>query len=949
MPERYRGRVRVGIVVCIALSVVLGWAVMELAAFDPSIHESITEDVLEEKGFDDDAADEVGDSNYWTDTFEQTTDAAHADNNQLAAASTRLRSKRTLIGDSLNSCQRRKALDALGEALHTVQDIYSHSNSVDNEIEIPNLLSMADGTATCAPPGFAPDGLVTGYFNLYGPAPFLQCRGIGPGQCCHRDLNKDNEDVPNGGNHKLAKTAAKQATGTYLDLVEEDIRARFPAADATQFLKMLKQTQRTQIFVIDDTGSMGDDIAGVQAAANRYLDSLIAGSEAPTLGLVTFKDTVQDRGLQCSVETLRSQINALTASGGGDCPEASNAALLAALDEIPLVTSDVQLRGGRILLATDASAGDSHLGPLVAAGAAVRGVSIDAILTGDCFAEEVAGAPGPSTVSSNDPRAGKVALPPLGEAATDPLSSPSARTQLRALADATGGVLFNVTRLEVDDVVPTLLELGDPDNTLLTRRRVELTAGTPVDIEVPVDDGLAGKVTFMVTASRAGILPDVGVTRPNGQPVQPTDSDVTLRSLSSVVSYALRDPAAGVWRVRLAGEGTFVFRAFGGAPFRLSSLRLQKAAEGPHRPEAELVPVDGQPVAGASIFGDLRFTAEPRNLRVVLRRPDGSLLAELAPVRLEDGRHFRAPLTVPGETFVVEATGLTPGGVPFVRQITVPVNPQVVGLSLAQSDVEAAPGTTATVEVTVLNAASSAATFQLSASGSLGWPVSAPPAFPLAAGASATLHVEVAVPVGTPAGARNDLTLLVENVAAPQVRNSAVAGVVVAATQVDLRVTQTESRDPVVAGSGPGNLTYVVTVANAGPFDATGVRLRETLNLPPGVTVDSVVPSGATVFADPVWTVGNLPLGGQATLTVHLTVGASAAPGATVSSTAAVLSANQPLVNSGDDTFTESTAILGAPAAEVPTVSTWGLLALGLALGASAVYRLRRRAREQRI
>jgi len=34
----------------------------------------------------------------------------------------------------LNACERRKALNALGEALHTVQDVFSHSNSIDNGI-----------------------------------------------------------------------------------------------------------------------------------------------------------------------------------------------------------------------------------------------------------------------------------------------------------------------------------------------------------------------------------------------------------------------------------------------------------------------------------------------------------------------------------------------------------------------------------------------------------------------------------------------------------------------------------------------------------------------------------------------------------------------------------------------------------------------------------------------
>jgi len=40
---------------------------------------------------------------------------------------------------------------------------------------------------------------------------------------------------------------------------------------------------------------------------------------------------------------------------------------------------------------------------------------------------------------------------------------------------------------------------------------------------------------------------------------------------------------------------------------------------------------------------------------------------------------------------------------------------------------------------------------------------------------------------------------------------------------IDLKVTKTESADPVAAGSGPGNLTYTITVKNMGLTNATGL------------------------------------------------------------------------------------------------------------------------------
>ena len=130
---------------------------------------------------------------------------------------------------------------------------------------------------------------------------------------------------------------------------------------------------------------------------------------------------------------------------------------------------------------------------------------------------------------------------------------------------------------------------------------------------------------------------------------------------------------------------------------------------------------------------------------------------------------------------------------------------------------------------------------------------------------------------------------------------------------VDLAVTKTESVDPVVAGSGPGNLVHVVTVTNVGLLDVTVVTLSETLTLPSGVSIDSIAPSGSTTFNDltDTWTVGNLASGDSETLTVVLTVDGTAAAGTDViSGTATVISLNETDTNSANDTFTEATSVV---------------------------------------
>ncbi|MEM8993380.1 MAG: GEVED domain-containing protein [Acidobacteriota bacterium] len=128
--------------------------------------------------------------------------------------------------------------------------------------------------------------------------------------------------------------------------------------------------------------------------------------------------------------------------------------------------------------------------------------------------------------------------------------------------------------------------------------------------------------------------------------------------------------------------------------------------------------------------------------------------------------------------------------------------------------------------------------------------------------------------------------------------------------RVDIQVSQSESPDPVVAGSGVGNLSYVVTAGNAGPSDATGLQITETLTLPPGVTVASVTPSLGT-YSSPAWNVGALPSGSSATLTLTLTVDATASIGTDViASTAALSAVDQVELEPSNDSATETTSIV---------------------------------------
>jgi hypothetical protein len=165
---------------------------------------------------------------------------------------------------------------------------------------------------------------------------------------------------------------------------------------------------------------------------------------------------------------------------------------------------------------------------------------------------------------------------------------------------------------------------------------------------------------------------------------------------------------------------------------------------------------------------------------------------------------------------------------------------------------------------------------------------------------------------------------------------------------IDLVLTQTESIDPVLAGSGTGNLTYIVTVENIGLTDATNVDISEAITLPAGASVASITPSSGTYTPSTAttgtWNLPSLIVADTATLTVVLTVGPTAADGAIVGNDAIIVSAGEVLVETADDSVSETTTVQARDFGDAPdsygtllaSSGAYHRLGSGLTLGTTA-------------
>ncbi|NOZ28510.1 MAG: DUF11 domain-containing protein, partial [Chloroflexi bacterium] len=104
----------------------------------------------------------------------------------------------------------------------------------------------------------------------------------------------------------------------------------------------------------------------------------------------------------------------------------------------------------------------------------------------------------------------------------------------------------------------------------------------------------------------------------------------------------------------------------------------------------------------------------------------------------------------------------------------------------------------------------------------------------------------------------------------PNAENNAATEDTIVVSQADLSITKTDEPDPVIAGE---SLTYTLTITNAGPSDAAGVVVTDTL--PTGGIFDSATPSQGTcseVEGVVVCDLGTIVHGDNATIAIVMTV-----------------------------------------------------------------------------
>ncbi|CAL8363112.1 unnamed protein product [Lota lota] len=638
------------------------------------------------------------------------------------------------------------ARDLLGEILHPLQDFYSHSNWVElgNRSPNPNLLRAnaaigniaAETRATCrncvgndCTNNILGDVLqakilTSGYFSvvpLFATKPKGKCsHGGSLDQSSRKEpkggINKDSESASHGHLHRVAASLATAATVQLLADVGQ-------AAGNKDFLRMVgifRGSSKALCFVIATTASMRDDIEAVKAVTASLVNSKVGTSDEPAAYiLVPFNDPgFRPLRRTTDPEAFKTQLNALTASCGGDSPEMSLSALKLALTGAP---SDSE-----IFVFTDTSAKDTNLkSPVIALIERTKTV-VNFMLTG--------------TAEANSSSISRV-------------SSPGALLY-RQLAQTSGGLAIEVTKSELSEATSIITESSAASLVILLQ--ASRSPGRDESFSISVDESVRS-LTIYITGSSLSFT----VTNPSGMSQSSTVQNGplgVLRSVGNLQTLQLKTQV-GDWTMKLVSSNPYTLKVIGQSDidFLFDFVELSQG------PFSGLEVLRARPGAGKNGTLLMSLTSSSAAItEVLLVDPFGSGEVN-GRVEPRDGGDFLARFdTIPSGAFVVRVKGRTSTGAQaFQRQS--PTNLRSSNVTVRSvSDNIIVPGTPFQVHFSV-STGDVGGSFAIQVTDDRGFVTDFPASLELADGGGANGTVTLSAPLNTPSGSDVTLTIQAES------------------------------------------------------------------------------------------------------------------------------------------------------------------------------------------
>jgi MYXO-CTERM domain-containing protein len=670
---------------------------------------------------------------------DQTLSSLHFDGENFVGGHERIIFRRNGVIEFARLGKASSARMALGQALHTLQDFYAHSNWIELGNSTPNSLLtipghtqdelvdavqewkeiMAPATmATCKDCSFVEpeptpfcfdcrDNLVTSRLTsgYYGgedrklPTDVKKCShgGVLDGDGM-MGINKDTmlcAVSPHFESHEEAAALGQQATEAFLEGLKSEL------TDAE--FKLLLGVGPSVAIVMDTTESMGEIIEEMRTGVKEMIADRSSTAEQPAQYLlVPLNDPVVGPAKTYSDPTeFMSALDGLAAEGGGDCPEP-------AMDAIMQAVSSAE-DGTTVFVYTNARAKDNELAPAISSLASAKNVKIFPALFGSCSPYDSA------FYHLAEETGGQVFV-------MDPKEAGS----ITELADATARSDSAPLLTEVRDVAGTEEVVFTTDPTMK-----KLTISVSNELESP-DDLEAGSFVTSV------------IQGPGGDTLGADTKGAKVVKLRTGAITVVDVPEAGEWKVTLAGDGRARVVVTGESELQLDAFDFveERGRDG----HEGLFPISGAPLAERESLARARLGEDVKSVKVGFYSPSGERLAETAfdPGEARDGNFFGS-VVAPSEPFFVRVTGELDDGRTFQRAWSPLFRAQYLSLS-APSFQSALPGTSVKAELSLENVGDDDE-FIVTVSDDVGYDLSLSDSrLVLGAGDKGTLELEVEVP-----------------------------------------------------------------------------------------------------------------------------------------------------------------------------------------------------------
>ncbi|XP_019616173.1 PREDICTED: von Willebrand factor A domain-containing protein 7-like isoform X2 [Branchiostoma belcheri] len=703
------------------------------------------------KNFDD-AIGDITKANADIDQHDLWTSSVHFNAEQFQTALTRLRNIRsTIIGTlqkaDLTDLDVSAARINTGSYLHTLQDFYSNTNWVENNGAViyedlgmpdrpnpavaPPLMNTCSST-DCPPGGpsggprttcennlIVPEGVLTSGYRSDQDVDKPSVDHAWLGKCSHGGshdatrsltatggINKESLDRAESPHHFLHETAARaaiNATEHFFYAAGSGLKDQVGVDVFRRFFNLASGT--SLCIVMDDTGSMSNDIAAAKSVSIEIIQRAVANpfDKPYNYVLVPFNDPMSDAGpmtITRDSTVYTAAINALNAHGGGDCPELSMTGLELALQNT--------LPKSKIYLFTDADPKDSDKMPDVLSLLRQKKSTITFLLTGSCSRKR--------------------------RDLHGRLKRAVSGNPYDVIAEESGGKVFDITKDEVAEVSEVIaLEVNGAPVTVMIK---SVSESGPRDHEIAVDDTL---LEMVITLTGSTATPVFQLYTPSGatQVFGTADAQVVIETDRYKV-LKLTSPAAGTWVLRLADSQGYDIEVTGKSVLDFSTEFLD--------PGTGFL-IDGRPVAGS----EYRLVVSGRGLENVGNVTSATLLDQSGAVlsriylHTSSGRGepvYTATILPPSQPFRISVEGIDQRNNTFTRLLTTLIESQSFRLDLAAGNKDPLyPGGSSRVGFVLVNEGAED-TFQLTVSDDVGLVTGvSPTSVTLATGTNVTGYV----------------------------------------------------------------------------------------------------------------------------------------------------------------------------------------------------------------